>query len=103
MNAWQVNLSYFHEKFIVKICKKWYDKNSISVWAAVHTNTGRKDGWHGKTGRGVYRYLTPDYLEDFEDDFDDDFDDEFFEEEDAPAASKDEAESEDTAEADGEE
>lgn len=51
----------------------------------------------------VYRYLTPDYLEDFEDDFDDDFDDEFFEEEDAPAASKDEAESEDAAEADGEE
>lgn len=30
----------------------------------------------------VYRYFTPDYLEDFEDDFDDDFDDEFFEEED---------------------
>lgn len=25
----------------------------------------------------VYRYLTPDYLEDFEDDFDDDFDDDF--------------------------
>lgn len=30
----------------------------------------------------VYRYLTPDYLEDFEDDFDDDFDDDFFEDED---------------------
>ena len=29
----------------------------------------------------VYRYLTPDYLEDFEDDFDDDFDDDFFEDE----------------------
>lgn len=29
----------------------------------------------------VYRYLTPDYLEDFEDDFDDDFEDEFFEDE----------------------
>lgn len=28
----------------------------------------------------VYRFFTPDYLEDFEDDFDDDFDDEFFEE-----------------------
>ena len=25
----------------------------------------------------VYRYLTPDYLEDFEDDFEDDFDDYF--------------------------
>jgi len=31
---------------------------------------------------GVYRYLKPDYLEDFEDDFDDDFDDDFFEDED---------------------
>lgn len=30
----------------------------------------------------VYRYFTPDYLEDFEDDFDDDFDDDFFEDED---------------------
>ena len=29
----------------------------------------------------VYRYLTPDYLEDFEDNFDDDFDDDFFEDE----------------------
>lgn len=29
----------------------------------------------------VYRYLTPDYLEDFEDDFEDDFDD-YFEDED---------------------
>ena len=26
---------------------------------------------------GVYRYFTPDYLEDFEDDFEDDFDDYF--------------------------
>lgn len=30
----------------------------------------------------VYRYLTPDYLEDFDEDFDDDFDDDFFEDED---------------------
>lgn len=29
----------------------------------------------------VYRFFTPDYLEDFEDDFDDDFDD-YFEDED---------------------
>ena len=28
----------------------------------------------------VYRFFTPDYLEDFEDDFDDDFDDYFSEE-----------------------
>ena len=29
---------------------------------------------------GVYRFFTPDYLEDFGDDFDDDFDDYFSEE-----------------------
>ena len=28
---------------------------------------------------GVYRFFTPDYLEDFEDDFEDDFDADFFE------------------------
>ena len=30
----------------------------------------------------VYKYLTPDYLDDFDEDFDDDFDDDFFDEED---------------------
>ena len=33
----------------------------------------------------VYRYMTPDYLEDFDDDFDDDFEDDFFEEEEEKA------------------
>lgn len=31
----------------------------------------------------VYKYLTPDYMDDFDEDFDDDFDDDFFEEEDS--------------------
>ena len=30
----------------------------------------------------VYRFFTPDYLEDFEDDFDDDFEDDFFSDDD---------------------
>lgn len=30
----------------------------------------------------VYKFLTPDYLEDFDDDFDDDFDEDFFDDED---------------------
>lgn len=34
----------------------------------------------------VYKYVTPDYLEDVEDDFDDDFDDDFFEDEEPAAA-----------------
>ena len=30
----------------------------------------------------VYRFITPDYLEDFDEDFEDDFEDDYFEEED---------------------
>ena len=30
----------------------------------------------------VYKFFTPDYLEDFEDDFEDDFDDEYFDDND---------------------
>ena len=42
---------------------------------------------------GVYRFFTPDYLEDFEDDFEDDFDDDFFDDEEkVEAAEKEDAE-----------
>ena len=41
----------------------------------------------------VYKYLTPDYMDDFDEDFDDDFDDDFFDEE------EDEPEQEETEEA----
>ena len=43
---------------------------------------------------GVYRFFTPDYLEDFEDDFDDDFDDDFFEDEEDTADAEDKKEEE---------
>ncbi len=51
----------------------------------------------------VFRYFTPDYLEDFEDDFDDDFEDDFFEDEEdeekkpeeSPAANQENAADED--------
>ena len=51
----------------------------------------------------VYRYFTPDYLEDFEDDFDDDFEDDFFDDEEdeekkpeeSPAANQENAADED--------
>ena len=31
---------------------------------------------------GIYRFFTPDYLDDFDDEYDDEFDDDFFEDED---------------------
>ena len=40
----------------------------------------------------VYRFFTPDYLEDFEDDFEDEFDDDFFEDEEIEPAPKAEEE-----------
>ena len=40
----------------------------------------------------VYRFLTPDYLEDFDDDFDEDFDDDFFEDEEEETPEKKEEE-----------
>lgn len=45
----------------------------------------------------VYRYLTPDYMEDFDDDFDDEFEDEFFEDEEENAGAAD-SEAQETAE-----
>ena len=47
----------------------------------------------------VYRYLTPDYLEDFDDDIDDDFDD-YFEDEDLEEAEKEAEEEKEAAEED---
>ena len=44
----------------------------------------------------VYRYLTPDYLEDFDDDFDDDFEDDFFEDEEDEGGEKPEKEAAET-------
>ena len=48
----------------------------LAIIGAVTANAG--------IAYAVYRYFTPDYLEDFEDDFDDDFDD-YFEDDEEPA------------------
>ena len=42
----------------------------------------------------VYRYMTPDYLDDFDDDFDDDFEDDFFDDEEDSAKKEPAKESE---------
>ena len=63
MNATKLN------EFLQKNCILWI-LAIIGIVAAV-----------AAIAYGVYRFFTPDYLEDFEDDFDDDFDDDFFEDE----------------------
>lgn len=46
----------------------------------------------------VYRYFTPDYLEDFDDEFEEDFDDEFFDDEEESDETAPEADEEKTTE-----
>ena len=54
-------------------------------------------------GYAVYRFFSPDYLEDFEDDFEDDFDDFFDEEEDTAEVQEEAAADEETADETGDE
>lgn len=42
----------------------------------------------------VYRYMTPDYLDDFDDEFDDDFEDDFFDDEEDETETEQDAEKE---------
>ncbi len=46
---------------------------------------------------GVYRYFTPDYLEDFDDDFDENFDEDFYEDLEKDGEEAEEAEAEEEA------
>ena len=62
----------------VKDCKKKEEKSNIvlivlAIIGAVAAVAG--------IAFAVYKYMTPDYLDDFDDDFDDDFEDDFFEDE----------------------
>lgn len=80
------------EDFIAALQKRDEEKNKNTVlW--VLAIIGAVTAVAG-IAYAVYRYLTPDYLEDFEDDFEDDFDDDFddyFEEEDLEEEKKAEA------------
>ena len=64
---------------LLHIKKEEEKKNNILMWvgitiAAVLAVAG--------IAYAVYRFFTPDYLEDFDEDFDDDFDDDYFDDED---------------------
>ncbi len=54
-------------------------KNDVLVWALIII--GAVAAVAG-IAYAVYRFFTPDYLEEYDEDFDDDFDDDFFDDED---------------------
>ncbi|MCI6552016.1 MAG: hypothetical protein MR430_00500 [Lachnospiraceae bacterium] len=63
------------------LCKKEEDRKCGSTVLWVLAVIGAVAAVAG-IAYAVYRYMKPDYLEDFEDDFENDFDDDFFEDED---------------------
>ena len=74
-------VEYLQEKnLICKDCgqKKEEEKSNVIVWVLAVIGAVAAVA---AIAYAVYKYMTPDYLEDFEDDFDDDFEDDFFEDE----------------------
>ena len=64
-----------------ELLHKREEKKSCNVWLWVLSIIGVVAAVAG-IAYMVYRYFTPDYLEDFEDEFEDDFEDEFEDEDD---------------------
>jgi hypothetical protein len=92
-------IEYLQDKNLVsdEILSKFNDKNEIKKDNEKKCNTllwvlaiiGAIAAVAG-IAYAVYRYMTPDYLDDFDDEFDDDFEDDFFDDEtdDEPEESK---------------
>lgn len=104
MRKWDDLVEYLQDKNLVSndILSKYYTKNEIK---AENEKKGNTLLWVlaiigaiaavAAIAYAVYRYMTPDYLDDFDDEFDDDFDeDDFFDDEEDEAESEKEKESE---------
>lgn len=83
---------------LLHIKKEEEKKSNILMWIAI--TVGAVLAVAG-IAYAVYRFFTPDYLEDFDDDFDDDLDEDYFDEEDLSEEEPEEPEmKEDTEEQD---
>ena len=89
MKSWDDVVEFLQEKNLLgRTCclKKKEEEKKSNVWVWVLAIVGGIAVIAG-IAYAVYRYLTPDYMDDFDDDFDDDF---FEDEDDEPAAKKEE-------------
>jgi len=83
MKNWDDVVDFLKEKKVIgKNCsaKKEPEKNTANIIVWVLAIIGAVAAV-AAIAYAVYRYMTPDYLDDFDDDFDDDFEDDFFEDE----------------------
>lgn len=89
MKKWEGLVEYLQEKgFVERETNKEEKESNILLWILAIIGAVAAVA---AIAYAVYRYMTPDYLNDFEDEFDDDFEDDFFDdEEDEEPAKEDE-------------
>ena len=77
MKSWDDVVDFLQEKNLLgrNCCLKKEEEKKSNIWVWILAIVGGIAVIAG-IAYAVYRYLTPDYLEDFDDDFDDDFEDE---------------------------
>ena len=107
MKKWDDLVEYLQDKNLVSsdILSKYCAKNELQTENEKKANTllwvlaiiGAIAAVAG-IAYAVYRYMTPDYLDDFDDEFDDDFEDDFFDDEEDETEQDTEVEAEQDAE-----
>ncbi|MCD8037532.1 MAG: hypothetical protein LUE96_00330 [Lachnospiraceae bacterium] len=103
MKKWDDVVEYLQDKNLVSndILSKYCAKNELK---AENEKKGNTLLWIlavigavaavAAIAYAVYRYMTPDYLDDFDDEFDDDIDDDFFDDEEDEAEPEQETDKE---------
>lgn len=104
MKKWDDLVEYLQDKNLISndLLSKYYAKNELKSENEKKCNTVL---WIlavigavaavAAIAYAVYRYMTPDYLDDFDDEFDDDFEDDFFDDEEDEAEAEQESKDED--------
>lgn len=88
MKKWEGLVEYLQEKgFVERESKKEEKGSHVLLWVLAIIGAVAAVA---AIAYAVYRYMTPDYLNDFEDEFDDDFEDDFFDDEEDEEPVKDE-------------
>lgn len=103
MKKWDDFVEYLQDKNLVSsdALGKYFAKNELKTENEKKANTllwvlaiiGAIAAVAG-IAYAVYRYMTPDYLDDFDDEFDDDFEDDFFDDEEDEAETESEQDAE---------
>lgn len=90
MKNWDDVVDFLQEKNLLgrNCCLKKEEEKKSNIWVWILAIVGGIAVIAG-IAYAVYRYLTPDYIDEFDDDFDDDFEDDFFDDEEEESEKED--------------